>query len=169
MPFHKISHNVKIAAVNLYERELLSLEDILDCCQLSRATFLRVLYLWRTTGDVVKPYNNSGHPRALVAEDVQYLLCLVQHRPDWFLDELANLMIENRFILVNFSTICQELKHAGYSLKKIQKIASERSEEKCAAFVYRMAEYTPEQLGFIDETSKDDRVPGRRRGHAKKG
>jgi len=32
-----------------------------------------------------------------------------------------------------------------------------------------MAEYTPEQLGFIDETSKDDCVPGRRRGRAKKG
>jgi len=95
MPFRKISHDVKIAAVNLYERELLSLEDILDCCQLSRATFFRVLHLWRTTGDVVKPYNNPGRPRALVAEDVQYLLRLVQHRPDWFLDELANLMIEN--------------------------------------------------------------------------
>ena len=32
MPFCKISQDVKIAAINLYEKELLSLDDILDCC-----------------------------------------------------------------------------------------------------------------------------------------
>jgi transposase len=170
MPFRKISRDVKVAAVNLYERELIPLDDILDCCRLSRSTFFRILRLWRTTGDVIKyPYSNIGRPRVLVANDVQYLLRLVRHRPDWFLDELADLLLENRFISVHFSTICRELEHAGFSLKKLKKIASERSEIKRSAFVYRMAEYTPEQLGFIDETSKDDRVPGRRRGRAKKG
>lgn len=48
-------------------------------------------------------------------------------------------------------------------------MASERSEEKHAAFVYRMAKYTVEQLGFIDETSKDDQFPGQCRGCVKKG
>lgn len=32
-----------------------------------------------------------------------------------------------------------------------------------------MAEYTQDQLGFLDETSKDEKTPGRRRGRAKKG
>jgi hypothetical protein len=30
--FRKISRDVKIAAVRLYERNLLELDDILDCC-----------------------------------------------------------------------------------------------------------------------------------------
>jgi hypothetical protein len=32
-----------------------------------------------------------------------------------------------------------------------------------------MARYTPEELGFIDETSKDERTVGRRYGRSKKG
>lgn len=170
MPYRKISPDVKIAAVCLYERELLPLEDILDCCRFSRRTFFRILRLWRTTGDVVNhTYGCRGKHRILVTDDVQYLLRLVRHRPDWFQDELADHLLKNRFISVHFSTICRELKRVGFSLKKLKRIASERSEEKRAEFVYRMAQYTPEQLGFIDETSKDDRVPGRRRGYAKKG
>jgi len=31
MPFHKISHDIKLAAVNLYDHENLSLEQILEC------------------------------------------------------------------------------------------------------------------------------------------
>ena len=172
MPYRKISPDVKIATINLYERELLPMEDILDCCRISRRTFYRILKLWRTTGDVVNHTYYAGcrgNHRVLVTDDVQYLLRLVRHRPDWFQDELADHLLENRFISVHYSTICRELKRAGYSLKKLRKIASEWSEEKHAEFVYRMAQYTREQLGFIDETSKDERVPGRRRGYAKKG
>ena len=77
-----------------------------------RSTFFRVPRLWRTTGNVVKyPYSNLGRPRVFVANHVQYdyLLRLVRHRPHWFLDELADLLLENHFISVNISTICREL------------------------------------------------------------
>jgi transposase len=156
--------------MNLYDRGLISLDDILDCVGFSERTFYRVLRLWRETGDVVKQtYGLRGRPRLLVTDDLQYLLRLVQHRPDWFLDELADLLHENRFISIHFSTILRELSRAGYSVKKLKRIAAERNEDKRAEFVYRMAEYTQEQLGFLDETSKDEKTPGRHRGRAKKG
>ena len=133
-------------------------------------TFFRILQLWRNTGDVVNhPHGHCGNHCILITDDVHYLLRFVRHCPDWFLDELADLLLKNRLISVHFSTICHELKRAGYFLKKLKKIASEWSEEKCFAFVYHMAQYTSEQLGFIDKTSKDNRVPGRRRGYAKRG
>jgi transposase len=172
MPFRKISRDLKLAAMNLYERELVSLDDILDCVGFSKRTFYRVLNLWRETGDVIKHLHGPGlrgRPRLLVFDDLQYLLRLVRHRPDWFLDELADLLHENRFISVHFSTILRELARAGYSIKKLKRIAAERNEDKRADFVYRIAEYTQEQLGFIDETSKDEKTPGRRKGRAKKG
>ena len=50
---------------------------------------------------------------------IKYLLRLVRHRLDWFQDELADHLLENRFISVHYSTICHELKSAGYSLKKL--------------------------------------------------
>jgi hypothetical protein len=35
----KISHDVKIVAINLYEHNLLSLPDILECCGMSERTW----------------------------------------------------------------------------------------------------------------------------------
>ncbi|KAF9487827.1 hypothetical protein BDN71DRAFT_1485239 [Pleurotus eryngii] len=158
--FRKISSDVKIAAINLYERALLPLEDILDCCEFSQCTFFHILHLWRTTGSVEKPpHRLHGRRKLLAPDDVEYLLWLVQHRSDWFLDELVNLLNENRFISVHFLTICHELSCAGYSLKKLKKIAAKCNKNKCAAFVYHMSQYTPDQLSFIDETSKDDWIP----------
>jgi hypothetical protein len=55
------------------------------------------------------------------------------------------------------------------SRKKLKRIAIERNEERRAAFVERMAQYLPEELGFLDETSKDARTLRRSFGQSQKG
>ncbi|KAJ7038456.1 hypothetical protein C8F04DRAFT_915687, partial [Mycena alexandri] len=125
---HSISRDVKIAALNLYEHGRLSLTEILDCVGFSRRTFFRVLKLWCTTGDVVRSRTRTGCTRLLHFDDVDYLLRLVQHQPDYFLDELQDLLQHNRFILVHFTTIHRELERAGISTKNLKVIAEERSE-----------------------------------------
>jgi len=88
------------------------------------------LKLFNETGEVSKPHSLSlGRPRILNHEDINYLLQLIHHQPNWFLDELQELMEHNRFISVHFSTIHRELEHAGMSLKKLCKIAQERDED----------------------------------------
>jgi transposase len=170
MGFRHISRDVKLAAIRLYERDLLELDDIRDCCGLSLRTFYRILKLWRETGDVIKPKKPlRGRPRILDYDDVQYLLCLVRDNPDYFLDELLHLLKTNRFISIHFMTIHRELERADISHKKLKRIAKERNEARRADFVGRMAQYTPEQLGFLDETSKDERTVGRRYGRSRKG
>ncbi|KAJ3900162.1 hypothetical protein F5879DRAFT_1025574, partial [Lentinula edodes] len=62
-----------------------------------------------------------------------------------------------------------ELSRCNISLKKLRCIAKECCPFKCAAYVAAIGQYTPDQFGFIDETSKDDRTPGQRQGRAKKG
>ena len=95
----------------------------------SRRTFYRIKKLHDETGNVVKPRSEyPGRPRTLNFEDLQYLLELVHHRPDWFLDELTALMKRNRFVAMHYTTIHRELVRAGVSLKKLRKIASERNE-----------------------------------------
>ncbi|KAF8833709.1 hypothetical protein BDN67DRAFT_1053636, partial [Paxillus ammoniavirescens] len=94
--YRKISRDVKITAINLYERNLLNLEQILDCVGFSERTFYRILQIWRETGDVVQhTHGTPGRPRLLHFNDVNYLLRLVNHRPDWFLDELLGLLDNN--------------------------------------------------------------------------
>jgi transposase len=166
---HRISLDVKIAAMRLYERDLLGLEEILDACGFSLRTFYRVLKLWRTTGDVVSyPTGIQGRKRLLDREDLDYLLQLIRATPDLFVDELLTLLEKNQFISVHFTTIYRELERLNISRKKLQKIAEERDEERRADFIARMAQYSPEEIGFIDETSKDCRSIGRRYGRSRK-
>jgi transposase len=171
MPY-KLSCDVKLAAVRLYERQVLDLPDILACCGFSERTWYRVLKLWRTTGDVIPESNSLSRPgklRSLDYEDIHYLDFLIQQNPDYFLNELLSLLKTNRFISVHYTTIHQTLQRLHVSHKKLQRIARERNEERRAAFIARMARYSPEELGFIDEVSRDERVIGRRYGRARKG
>ncbi|KAG1876245.1 hypothetical protein F4604DRAFT_1530447, partial [Suillus subluteus] len=115
-----------------------------------------VLRLWRDTGDVANhPRGVCGCVRRLEREDIEYLLELVHDNPDYFLDELVSLARTNHFISIHFTTVFNELEHAGMSQKKLKCIASERNEELRAAFVARMSQYDATEIGFIDEVSKD--------------
>jgi transposase len=170
MPYRKISRDIKLAAIRLYERELLSLDDILDCVGFHERTFYRILALWRETGDVVRHnFGAPGRPRILHFDDIDYLLRLIRQRPDWFLDELLNLLRSNRFISVHYTTVHNALIRAGVSLKKLKKIASERNEDARNEFIGHMAMYDPEELGFLDETSKNEKTAARSKGRARKG
>ena len=40
MPFHHVSRDVKLAAIRLYDRDLLQIEDIFDCVCFSQRTFM---------------------------------------------------------------------------------------------------------------------------------
>lgn len=166
----RISKDLKEAAIKLYLRGYLELPVILECCGLSRATFFRALKLYRETGEVARPRAGlDGRPRKLHQEDLQYILSLVRARPDFFLDEILKLLTTNRFISVHFTTIFDELERAGMSRKKLQIIAQERNKAVRNDFIRHMAQYTQDQIAFIDETSKDERTFTRRWGRAKKG
>jgi len=170
MPFRKISRDLKLAAVRLHQHDLLPLDNILDCLQISESTFYRVLRLWNETGDVVwHTFGIRGRPRILHFDDIDYLKRLIRHRPDWFLDELLHLLQTNRFISAHFTTIHRELSRANVSTKKLRIIAMERNENLWSDFIRRMAQYKQEQLGFLDEVSKDERTFSRRRGRSRKG
>jgi hypothetical protein len=77
------------------------------------------------------------------------------------------LLATNQFVSVHFMAIFRELERTDVRYKKLKRIAMERNETLCAAFIARIAQYDPSELGFIDETSKDERTPGRRYGRSR--
>ena len=166
--YNTLSRDLKLAAIRLWEANLLDLRDILNCCNFSRATFYRIKKLWHETGDVVS-HRNIQHSHLLDATDIQYLNELIEENPDYFLDELLRLLKTNRFISVHYTTIHNQLLCSGVSHKKLQRIASEWDEGKRANFIARIAQYAPHELGFIDEVSKDERSIGRRYGRSRCG
>jgi hypothetical protein len=168
MPFCKISFNVKIAAINLHDTGIFPVEDLCHLVGFSVCTFWRIHRLWVETSDVVthKYGYCYGQTRILHINNVQYLIQLICRRPDWFLDKLLDLLQHNRFISVHYSTIHCKLVRCGVSHKKLKVIALERNEEHRMAFIHKMAQYEPEELGFLDETLKNNKTPSRCCGRA---
>jgi transposase len=114
MPYRKISKDIKIAAMRLYEDNILSKPTILDYLSISSRTFDHILSLWNATGEVVKETNGvHGRPRNLHFSDVEYLKRLIRPHPDWFLDKLQYMLQTNRFISAHFATVHRELVRAG--------------------------------------------------------
>ena len=170
MVFRYISPDVKQAAIRIYENDLMDLVDILACLNISESTFFRALRLQWETGNVERPKSTiRGRPRKLHFDDLTYMTALINHRPDWFLDELLGLLNTNRFISAHFTTIYRELEWSGVSLKRLCRIAKECDEDLHADFVQIMGQYSPGEIGFLDEFSKDERTLHWRCGRAKKG
>ena len=98
--------------------------------------FYHILELWITGGDIVRHTNGvHSRPQILHFDDIDYLRHIIRHHPDWFLDELLELLKTNHFISAHFTTIHCELQCAGVSTKKLKKIALEHNENIWADYM----------------------------------
>lgn len=149
MPYPKISRDLKLAAIRLYEGDILVLPDILDCLRISQRTFFRIWKLWNETGNVVNgDIGACGHPQVLAYEDIEYLCCVICHQPDWFLDELDFLLCNNHFIAAYYTMVHQELLRAGITAKKLKKLTLECNENVCVDYIQCMGHMTLSSLAF---------------------
>ena len=101
--------------------------------------------------------------------DINYLRQIIRACPDWFFNELLELLQTNRFILAHYSMIHWELERAHILTKKLKKIAAECNENLHADYIRHMAQYSLEQLGFLDEVLKDERTSARSQGWSRTG
>lgn len=170
MGYRKIEDQVKLATLRLWDAGLLPLPTILGAVDFFESTFWRALKLWRDIGRPSKPPSiQRGQPRLLHRDDLTYLLTLICCRPQFFLDELQDLLCSNRFISVHFTTIHHELEHRHFSTKVLWRIASERSPVRRARSILWMGQYTPDQLMMTDEMLKNDKTTMRCCGRSLKG
>ena len=170
MVFYFISPDIKHAAIRIYKNNLMDLDNILDCLDMSESTFFHALWWYQETGDIEPPKSTThGRPWKLHFNNLTYMTALINHHPDWFLDELLGLLDMNWFISVHFTTIYWELECAGVSLKKLRWIAKEHDEDLRADFIRTMGQYQPEEIGFLNEFSKDECMLHQCCGWAKKG
>lgn len=170
MPFCKISCNLKLAAMHIHDQGILSVPEIIDYLWSGHCTFYHVLNLWRTTGDVIWHTNEvHGWLCLLYFNYINYLRWVFRACPDWFLDEMLELLKTNCFISAHYLTIHQELVHAGLSTKKLKKITLECTENLHVDYICHMAQYSPEQVSFLEKILKDKKTSSRAQGQSRKG
>ncbi|GBC10714.1 hypothetical protein RclHR1_09850003 [Rhizophagus clarus] len=95
---------------------------------------------------------------------------IIQEKSDSYLDELVK-EIENRINkTISTSTLSRYLDHCGITRKKLTKLAREKNELLRSAFISKIgSQYRPDQLIFIDESSKDERTLNRSYGYSNRG
>ncbi|KAF8594906.1 hypothetical protein BDV93DRAFT_405334, partial [Ceratobasidium sp. AG-I] len=89
----------------------------------------------------------------------QFLIGLIGHSPDLYLDELQKALRERRGLVVSLPTIWRSLRISGFTMKKMSKRAAERSHQKrMEYFVLVGGTFIPCQLVFVDESPFDRRT-----------
>jgi hypothetical protein len=124
------------------------------------------------------------------------LIQLINERKDWFLDELVSEMARRTSKVVSIPTLWRSLEICGITKKKVciniicmsiiflfeylvitilflnnklEKAAKERSEILRANYILTIGtHYNPNQLIFLDESSKDERTLSRQYGYSLK-
>ncbi|KAF8555524.1 hypothetical protein OG21DRAFT_1366500, partial [Imleria badia] len=86
---------------------------------------------------------------------LQFLLGTVKKMPDVYLDELQAMLAASSGVQISSTTIWRTLRNAGFTMKKITRVAAERSAEKRLDYLTRIGKYAAEQLVFVDESSVD--------------
>ncbi|KAF8804711.1 hypothetical protein BYT27DRAFT_7213829 [Phlegmacium glaucopus] len=106
----------------------------------------RVKQTWNEIGEVCKDRTKVGRAPLMRPEHCEFLLALLEHSPDIYLDELQEQLEEQHNIKVSISTISNTLKRLGITSKKLSWIASERCEVARREFGLEIGQYPVEYL-----------------------
>jgi len=137
-----------------------------------QSTVRRIEIFFDQTGSVdFKSYPQShrdGHKK-LSQADEYFILQLVVEMPGIYLREIQYELWVTNGTAVSEETIMRFLKASGFTRKKLQHTAIQRSEDARARYLLEMGMYKPEMLVFVDESGTDRRDAMRRFGYSLRG
>ncbi len=94
---------------------------------------------------------------------------LLDERPWYYQDEIAQFLLEVFDIDVNQTTISRALKRIKITRKKLKVVAAQQNAELRLQWQYDLQFVTAEQLVFVDESGSDDRTGDRQYGWSTSG
>ena len=137
-----------------------------------QSTVRRIEKIFDQTGSVdFKPYPQShrdGHKK-LSQADEYFILQLVVEMPGIYLREIQHELWITNGTDVSEETVMRFLKTSGFTRKKLQHTAIQRSEDARARYFHEMGIYKADMLVFVDESGTDRRDAMRRFGYSLRG
>ena len=134
----------------------------------SPATVGRIEELFDCTSTVAKQEypEDHNHAKKLNPNDEFLILQLAIDTPGIQLHAIQTELACSTGTCVNTSTICRFLYNSGFTRKKLQTVALQRSEELRQKFVQEMTVYNRDMFVIVDETGSDRRDSLRRYGYS---
>jgi hypothetical protein len=97
---------------------------------------------------------------------VDFIRALLSERHTLYLDEIQLELRRRRFVHVSIPTLVRTLRRIHFSSKAVSVKALERNDTLRAAFMNKIGAEVPnmDMVMFADQSAKDDRTDGRKRG-----
>ncbi|KAF8835701.1 hypothetical protein BDN67DRAFT_1015314 [Paxillus ammoniavirescens] len=155
---HQTSPELQWAIIRLIH--FLDYERIAMCLNLSVRTVKCINTYFHTFGTIPNPGKKLDQKRGaggkhLQDVDVEFLLGTIKQTPDLYLDELQEMLSVSCNVNISCSTIWRTLRRSGFTMKKMTRIAIERSSQKRLEYLARISMYQANQLVFVEESSVD--------------
>ena len=107
--------------------------------------------------------------RSLSQLDELFILAVILDTPSIYLQELCQAVHEISGKVVSPATICRVIRRHGYTRKKLQLVAKQRSTEYRGFYMSQIQLFHRHQFVFVDETGCDGKDHIRRFGYALRG
>ncbi len=148
----------------------LTFEQIGKRLQIAPSTAHRIFWRFRDTGEVAPlkqpPREDS---RKLDGHLALLIMSMVHENPCLYLSEICQAIYAATQVVVSGSTVCRVLRRIGFTRKKVQQIAKQRSLEFRSEFMAQVLQFPQELFEWADETGSDKRTHIRRFGYSLRG
>ena len=136
---------------------------------ISIGTVHNVLKLFEETGEVSPKKPEREDMRKIDNSGELFILGLLLENPSLYLGEICQRIDSTFGIQVTPSTVCRIIQRNGFTRKKVQQVAKQRSVEFRGRFFAEVQHYRPEQFVWVDESGCDKRDHIRKFGYALRG
>lgn len=136
------------------------------------STVCRTIQRFKVTGNVHKRAHPKGHDcqlTQLTVYDEYFIMELVAEKPGIYLREIQDEVCKMTGTDISTSTIWNFLHKNGFTHRKLNRVASQRSDVLRSQFMLDMSLFSSEMLVFLDESGTDRRDAQRRYGYSLRG
>ena len=130
----------------------MSYEEVSELLFISEQSIRRYVNLFHMTGNVEPTKQRHGPPRLLNDFEQTLLIQLIVNSPSIYLSEVQARLYDATGTTVHESTIRRTIHYLGFTRKKIEHIAYQRSNTLRAEFMSDISIFDPNMIVWVDET-----------------
>ncbi|KAJ7117077.1 hypothetical protein C8R44DRAFT_879589 [Mycena epipterygia] len=113
----------------------------------------RVKRTWREIGEVCRDRRYLGRSPMMSQSQTKFMLVLVDHTPDIYLDEIQEQLYVQHDVDVSLATISWTMKRLGMSSKQLSRHAAEHCEHARHEFLMQIGDEPADHIVCADESA----------------